>query len=320
MLRSLFGFDWRKSKAHLSLLSKFLHPKPADDFDESERWKAVLGESPKQVIRRFADEGVLAQANLNAQLDYKFKTTELKAMLKQRSLPVSGRKEDLINKLVQVDPGGMKSAVAGLKILICSERGREIAEQYLSAEKTKRARLEEQVLEYLKQRKFKEASVTVAGYEAEQVFPRGIGIDWENHNPARDIEMLKLIFSGKPKILSRLNDDQLAALRLAAGMISLLGTNQGKEWLPPNFETGMAMDNDAAARMLFFYASHKANIASYRQGGVVKEVEILAAQGSCETCKKMSGRKYRLNEVLELPYEHCIHEMGCRCTLIPVVF
>lgn len=319
MLRFLFGFDWRKSNAHLLLLSKFLQPRTMDDYAESDNWKAILREDPKLTIKRFINEGMLTHANLNAQLDYNFKAAELKAMLKQRGLPVSRRKEELINRLVQADSEGMKNAIAGLTILLCSERGREIADQYITIEKAKRTKLEGQVLEYIKQGKFKESSVTVAAYEAEQVFPRGIGIDWKNHNPARDIEMLKLIFGNRPKILSRLNDDQLAALRLAAGMIYLLGTNQGKEWLPTGLQTGLSMDNDSATRIFFFYASHQANIANYRQSGVVKQVEILAAPNSCEACKKISGKKFKLNEVLELPHEHCTHKMGCRCTLLPVV-
>ena len=214
MSPSLFGFDWRKSDAHLLLLSKFLHPKTVDDFAKSDSrieafgdlakldtWKSVLGESPSSAIKRFVDEGMLGQADIGAQLDYKFKATELKAMLKQRGLPVSGRKEDLINRLLQADVENMKRAVAGLKVFLCSERGREMAEQFLLAEKAKRANLEEQALGYLKQRKFKEASQTVAAYEAKQVFPRGMGVDWKNHNPSRDIEMLRFIFDGRPKIL-----------------------------------------------------------------------------------------------------------------------
>ena len=319
MLRSLLGPDWRKSNAHLLLLTKFLRPQTAEGFSESDSWKAVLRESPNQAIKRFIDEGMLTQADLNAQLDYKFKATELKDLLKQRSLPVSGRKEDFINRLVQTDPEGMKRAVAGPQILLCSERGQQIAENYLATEKTKRLEMEGQVLEYLKRRKFKEASVAVAAYEATQVFPRGMGIDWKNHNPARNVELLRFIFDGKPKILSRLQNDQLAALRLAGGMITLLGLSQGKQWLPPNFETGLAMDNDAAVRMLFFYATHQADMANYRQGGIVKQVEIRAAQDSCEACKRISGKKYKLSEVPELPYEHCTHEMGCRCMTLAVL-
>jgi len=289
-----------------------------DDFSDSDNWKTVLGESPQQAIKRFLDEGVLAQANLNAQLDYKFKATELKDMLKKRALAVSGRKFDLIQRLGQADPEGMKQAVAGLIVFLCSELGLKTAEQYLAREKAKRSKVEQQIIEYLRQRKFKEASVMVASYEAEQVFPRGIGIDWKYYNPARDIAVLNTIFDSKPKILACLNDSQLDALRLSAGMIYLWGTNQGKKWLPPNFETELAMDNDAASRMFFFYATHRVNVANYRQSRVVKQVEILAAQDSCDACKKISGKRFKLDEVLELPYEHCTHEMGCRCTLLPI--
>jgi len=318
MLRSLLGFEWRKSNAHLLLLSKFLHPRTLDDFATSDAWKTVLGENPHQAIKRFLDQGVLMQADLRAQLDYKFKAVELKEMLKKRGLSVSGRKGDLIQRLIQADPQGMKQAVSGLTVLICSEQGREIAENYLANEKAQRRNVEQQVMGYLRQRKFKDASIAVAAYEAQQVFPRGIGIDWHHHDPAHDIAMLNAIFDGKPKILARLNESQSDTLRLVAGMMYLWGTNQGKEWLPPDFETELAIDNDAAARMFLFHATHRVNIANYKRSGVVKQVEILAAQDSCDECKKISGKRFKLNDVPELPYEHCTHEMGCRCTLLPI--
>jgi hypothetical protein len=289
-----------------------------DDFAESDAWKVVLGESPKQAIKRFLDEGMLVQANLSAHLDYKFKAAELKDMLNKRGLTVSGRKGDLIQRLIQADPQGMKRAVSGLTVLLCSEQGREIAEQYLANEKAKRIKVEQQVMEYLRQRKFKEASMTVASYESEQVFPRGIGIDWKHHNPARDLEMLNAIFGSKPKILACLDDSQSDALRLAAGMMYLWGTDQVKEWLPSDFKINLAMDNDAAARMFLFHVTHQVNIANYRQSGVVKQVEILAAQDSCDACKKISGKRFILSQVPELPYEHCTHKMGCRCTILPI--
>lgn len=319
MPRSPLDFEWRKSTAHLLLLSKFLHPRTADDFAELDAWKTALGENPKQAIRRFLDEDMLVHADLSTQLDYKFKATELKDMSRRRGLTVSGRKGDLIQRLVQADPEGMKQAVAGLTVLLCSENGREIAEQYLAAEKAKQKKVEQQVMEYLRQRKFKEASVAVASYEAEQVFPRGIGIDWSRHNPAHDIEMLNAIFGSKPKILACLNDSQSDTLRLAAGMMYLWGKNQAGEWLPPDFQTALTMDNDAAARMFLFHAIYQSNVANYMQSGVVKQVEILVSQDACEACKKISGKRFKLSEVPELPHEHCTHEMGCRCTLLPVV-
>ncbi len=319
MLRESMGFDWKKSKAHWLLLSKFIHPQNQDDFAKSDIWKNVLGEQPAHSIKRFLDEGFIAIAELENVLTYKYKVTELKDMLKQRGLPVSGRKDDMIKRLVTADPIGMKKSILGLTILHCVQHGKELLENYLLDEKEKRSRIEMQVMEYIRKRMFQEASLAVAAFEAEQVFPRGMGIDWKHHNPNRDIEMMKTIFSSKPKILSKLGDDKLDNLRQGAAMMALWGKNSAKGWLPSDFETESSFDINTAARMFLFYATHKISLEQYRNSGVVKCVEILAAQDSCNECNKLTKKKYKLDEVPELPHEHCTHEKGCRCTEIPVV-
>jgi hypothetical protein len=317
MLRSLFGFDWKKSHAHLLLLSKFLSPRTAEDFSKSDAWEAALREAPQKTIKRFVKEGMIESASLAGLLDYRYKVSDLKKMLKQRGLPVSGRKADLIARLVQTDPKGIRKATQGLAVLQCSEQGRVIAEQYLAREKEKRAGVEHQVLNALQKRKFRKASQLVASFEAEQVFPRGLNIDWKNYDPTHDVAMLKTIFRSRPKILARLSGEQLDQLRVAAGMMHLWGKNKAREWLPPGFETRLIMDNDAAARMIVSHASHQINMAQYRKAGV-KTVEIRTANDKlvCNACRKLANKKYKLNQVPELPYEECTSEMGCRCWTI----
>lgn len=317
MLRS-FGYDWKKSKAHWLLLSKLIHTQDIDNVD-SDFWKSVLGELPNQAIKRFVNEGFVALADLENLLAYKHNITELKVMLKQRGLPVSGRKDDMIKRLVTADPAGMKKSTAGLTIYICTPKGRELAEQYLLDEKEKRNFVEKQVMEYLQKRMFKEASIAVATYEAEQVSSRGIGIDWKHHDSSRDVDILTTIYNGMPKILKGLANDKFEPLRLGAAMMFLWGKGTAMEWLPPNFETGIRFDTDTAVRMFVFYAINKANLVQYRNYGVAKYIKILTAEDSCEACKKLGNKKYKINEFPELPYEHCIHKMGCRCIDSPVV-
>jgi hypothetical protein len=181
----------------------------------------------------------------------------------------------------------------------------------------KRAKVEKQVLEYLIKRKFKEASLTVAAYEAEQPNTRGIGIDWRHYNPDNDIKKLKTIFESKPKILARLKNENLDAVRIATAMMALWGTNKAKKWLPVDFKTNLLFDNDTTARMLLFYAQNQASLDQYHHEGL-KLIEFLPASDSCEACKKLAG-EYKLNKAPELPHEHCTHKMGCRCTFLPVV-
>lgn len=316
------GFDWRKSKAHLLLLSKFIHANSFESFAKHDYWKhwwdSLLGEPSQKAIKRFIDEGMLMTPDLNDLLSYKYKVTELKDMLKQRGLLVSGRKEEMIQRLTQADPDGMKKAVAELSLLKCTQRGHEIAEQYLEAEKEKLNNIERQVMEYLTRRKFREASMAVAAYETEQVFSRGIGIDWKHYNPNHDIEMLNTIFESKPNILVRLGNEKLEPLRIAAAMMTLWGENKAKQWLPADFETGLHFDNEAAVRMFVFYAHRQANLEQYRRGGV-EYVEVFSAPDSCESCKKLAGKHYKIDEAPELPNPNCTHEMGCRCNYLAVV-
>ena len=114
MQTSLLGINWRKSNAHLLLLSKFLNSNSIDEFAKADYWNNALGENAKQIIKRFLDEGLLLPGGLDSQLDYKFKATELKIMLKQRGLIMSGRKDELINRLINADPENMKKSVKRL--------------------------------------------------------------------------------------------------------------------------------------------------------------------------------------------------------------
>lgn len=317
MLRSILGFDWQKSNAHWLLLSKFVRPRKPDDF-ANDIWEDVLGELPKHAIERFAAEGLVVDADLIGTLSCKYWGAELKDMLRQRGLPESGRKDAMIQRLVDADPDNMKKIAAGIAVLVCTQNGKELADEYLTAEKEKRGRVEQQTMEYIRKRDFKRASLTVTAYELEQVFPRAM-VDWEHHNPDREIGLLNTIFGSKPKILAKLGNDKLEDLRIGAAMHVLWGKDKTKEWLPPNFETGLSIDVETAARMFFFYALHQATLKQFRESGFV-DVEIkYYYPDSCDACKNLAKRKYKLDEVPELPNEHCTNEMGCRCLVMAII-
>jgi hypothetical protein len=182
MFQSFFRFNWRKSQAHLLLLSKFLRPHTVEDYENLSvlPWKQVLSENPKKAINRFLDEGVLKQANIAQNIERKYKISDLKKMLKERNLTTSGNKGDLILRLIEKDPAGMKEIVSGMNALICSEQGRLIVDEYLAIEKEESQKLNQQVMDALKRHNFKKASFLASSYNAEQVFTVGLGFDWRD--------------------------------------------------------------------------------------------------------------------------------------------
>jgi hypothetical protein len=320
------------------LLSKFLTRKEIGDSALSDGiWSRVLGEGTQTTIKRFVDENLLEYADLDGLVEFKFKATELKEMLKRRSLPVSGRKGDLIARLIQADSETMQKAVHGLTVLKCTEKGRELAEQYLAKEQENKKNVERLILDALRVYDFKTACMFSASYEAEKLFPRDPLILGQTYDPVRaaarlkeynsaeDVEMLKKMFECKPKILGRLNEEHLNLVRIAAGMTHLWGSGEGESWLPfwlpEDFNTDLAMDGAAAPMMVLFYLDHLRKLELYRSTGI-EMVEIMTSDPGdphcCPSCRKLEKRKYRIHEVPELPNENCTSELGCRCEAVPV--
>lgn len=321
MSRSRLGHDWRKSQAHLLLLSKFLHAATAGETAWAPGWKKALRETSEQAIMRFVEEGVLVPAGRSsrmAYLTYKYTVSTLQAKLEQRGLPVSGRRADLISRLIEADPEGTEGAVDDLSVLELSPRGRAIVSEYFAAVQEDRETAEQEVIAKLQKRQFREACLAYYGYQARQVFPSGGSKQWENRNPTKDAVALESIYRSNPRILARLNESQLALLRMATGMMILWG-NGVECWLPAGFQTGLAMDASTAAQMLLIHGEYRATLKLFRRYDIeVVEILVTNDDRTCEACCELVGKTFALNEAPELPHERCTSEVGCRCAASPV--
>lgn len=103
MFGCLKNKDLQSSPAHLLLLSKFRNSDSPTKYRNADNWSAALKEKPAKVIEQFIKEGMLEPAELPELVDYKFKASDLKSMLKEKGLKISGRKEDLIKRLIEND-------------------------------------------------------------------------------------------------------------------------------------------------------------------------------------------------------------------------
>ncbi len=60
----------------------------------------------------------------------------------------------------------------------------------------------------------------------------------------------------------------------------------------------------------------------FTDSGVIKNVEILATDDSCESCKNLNHKILSIKEAQlkkPIPVEECTHKYGCRCTYLPVL-
>jgi hypothetical protein len=303
-----------KSSAQMLLLSKFRTCNSLDRYRDDEDWEGALQQKVQIVIDQFLNDGVLQPAGLKEKLDYKFKAIELQSLLKASGLKISGRKEELIQRLIGNDPQAMQEATSGLDLYLCTEVGTRLVDNFLEGEKAKQDAAEREVLGLLEKREFSKAVHVMAQFEASQVFPRGVGIDWKNYNVESEVTLLKAIFGRVPGILKGIDKTRLDRLRLAAAVMELWGTTTVEGWLPDDFETGSYLDCDTSCRMLLFHAQHLRRMADYREARV-KTVKVSSVNDgdTCSECQTISGKKFRLDNTPELPYAKCTCEIGCRC-------
>lgn len=275
-------------------------------------WKDKLGEPPQQAIHRFMDEGLLEASGLEDRMFYQFNTAALKSLAKKNGLKISGSKDALIQRLIENDKMSMRTATKQTILYKCSESGLKIVREYLENENANRVRAEDKIQNLLETGEFAKAVNVMAEFEASQISPRGLGVDWKNYDVGSDVDSLKIIFSATPMLLAGMEKGRLLQIRLAAGMMQLWGTNKANRWLPKEFQTGFHLDGDVASRMLVFYASHCRNMKAYKSSGI-EFAEILGTPDSCAECQQINGKRFRLVDVPELPYAKCLCENGCRC-------
>lgn len=311
--------------AQLLLLTKFDHPTQPRFFGgewQVSEWTTALGKPPDEVIQSFLRAGVLVRcsndlATLNECLQSQFGVKELKQLLKERGLHVSGSKAKLIEHLLTGDPEGTRKIVEDLNLVLPSEEGRRLIQEYRNHEEAR----DRAAILALIERRFEDAIRVCSSFEAELGFPKDDAFGaWP------EPEHLARIITARPKILKALSEEQLEHLRLAAGMVALgLDAPRGSRWLPDGFTTGLQMDNDAAVRMIWFQAKHKEEMLSFREIGVTQvSVEVATREegewAACSSCGALVDRIFRLDEVPELPYEHCTSPLGCRCSAVVCSF
>jgi len=305
-LKRIMGFNREKDPAHLFFLSRFLHPHALKDFMKDDGWETVLKEPPKKALDWFIDNGFIEPAGINGKLDHKFKLPELKDLLKARGLKVTGKKDILIERLIEADATGVEVLVRGLEIFECSEKGEAVSASYLDEEKEKKSAVEQQVFQALQNLELDKACQIANSYHQQAVFSTGIDYD---------STFIKEIFASKPKILKNIKDHQLNALRVVAAMMYLLSCRNVKNWLPPDFHIDSSLGAESAARMLIFHPSYLKNLHELKKCGF-KKARIIVADNACEHCRELKNNTYSINKVPELPYEECTCKMGCRCCLV----
>lgn len=295
--------DWKQSPAHIGLLLAFEKPRDIKQVFDWEWPRQELGEKTEDVIKRFLQEGMLVPASVEEGLNKLFQVDQLKRLLSERGLPSSGRKAELIERLVSHDRQGM-GKIVGNSIVKCSE-----AALLLIDERKQKVERETAVAERLTYQAFQSLNPKEACriYEA---FRRSF-IHSTYKMSVDSVADLQFILTGHPKILSRLSPENLKALQLATCMKTLWKARTTEKWLPPTF-TSPFKNNDIPTNYLVRHAEYQRYLTGLR--GFAKQVKVSFHMGdieSCNLCVALDGQVFDIGAVPELPIPGCTSETGC---------
>jgi hypothetical protein len=262
-------------------------------------------------------------------------------MLSSRGLKVSGKKAELIQRLLEADPKGIEVPHAHRMILRCTPAASQAVSRWKAEQARSFETASDSVIAALRNRHFKEAIRTADAYRKNKFEPPihpGVAAMTIKSAP-RSIEErakdLATVFTMRPKILNDLQPEQWEGLYLNYAVWELLGRTAPEKCAPGFTEededddreapekcvpgpTGIkAMNSTMATRMLSFYVKHQCDLARMRESGI-KKAKIIGI-GGCEACLALKDQTFRLDELPELPYKDCTCELGCRCTAIAVL-
>lgn len=124
--------SWHQSAPHAALLSKFRSARSLTSFDEAHHLQAALQEPPADAVRRFVDEGFLGRASLEERVAASGSVADLKKHLKERGLKVSGRKDELVARLIEADSAAAEHlGQRGGDLYQCTERGLQLTGRFI---------------------------------------------------------------------------------------------------------------------------------------------------------------------------------------------
>jgi tetratricopeptide (TPR) repeat protein len=134
VMSQVSGSGWRTSPAHLFFLANLLEPKRVDDLPRCLDWERLLGSSPTEAVQELLDLGALELEGTGKPLAERmtqFHVTTLKEMLRARDSSLTGNKEELIARLIELDPQAMEEALGEVSAYCCSQGARTAIEEYL---------------------------------------------------------------------------------------------------------------------------------------------------------------------------------------------
>ncbi|MCG3142237.1 MAG: hypothetical protein HDKAJFGB_03645 [Anaerolineae bacterium] len=300
------NFKWQESSPYLDLLEKFTKPR---DVNQVVTWQFVrqtIGEDTEFAIDRFIRDGALIPSTIEETLECIFQVAQLKKLLQERNLKLSGSKSELVERLVLSDRSGMEKIARKGRVMKCSATALELLSEHEQKKQLALDSAKKQSFNALKSNDPKNAYKIYANYQKAYVTPA-----FESNS--YQVEELMNILKSQPKILSAVSRENLMLLKAIAGM-QLLWRDEALESLSSSNSLSGLKNDRIAINYILAHTRITESIERHKE--YAKQVKIEFDSGdidSCELCQALNGKVFDIDKVPELPMIGCTSDTGCKC-------
>ena len=296
-----------------TMLYRFRYPRRLEDGC-TPFWASVIGKSPEHFARDFSNRGLLRPASDAESLKASSTVGVLKALAKERGLPVSGTKDALVDRLLaSTSP---PSIPAGLFVL--SNEGNSALEEVRQRYEIDRATSRGAAGSKVSDGDLVDALRLIKDYTARWSIdyllpanPLSIPISDETM-----LEDAKWILSNVPDLLKKLPTEELAICRMGATLKALSWNDEENLYGHP---TGKESDTTElfidAVRMYAAAADFERERRNWFEMFPSGRGEVMTCSDSkrCDECAKLEGVKFTSGKMPSLPHAKCTSPKGCRC-------
>ncbi len=300
------NFKWQESLPHLDLLEKFTKSRDVNQVMSWQFIKQTIGEDTESAIDRFIRDGMLLPSTIEETLECIFQAAQLKKLLQERNLKLTGSKSELVERLVLSDQSGMEKIAQKGRVMKCSSMALEILSEHGKKKQLALDFAKKQSFNALKSTDPKNAYKIYATYQKAYATPT-----FESNS--YQVEELMNILKSQPKILSDISRENLMLLKAIAGM-HLLWRDESLESLSSSNNLSGLQNDRIAINYILAHTRITESIERHKE--YAKQVKIEFNSGdidSCELCQALNGKVFDVDKVPELPMVGCTSDTGCKC-------
>ena len=160
-------------------------------------WEAVLGSSIPLVVKAFKRDNLIHRVNLDSDLILiaasKLRTPDLKTFLRARNAKVSGTKDELAQRCIELDFKEVQAMIAEETYWATTEHGDALVDEHLGTKLAAQSKCEDDILALLSINDYASASKRRrAAYNASLTFSPGMGCSWTDWDIKRNVELLSI--------------------------------------------------------------------------------------------------------------------------------